>query len=73
MALGELQPGQMARIIGFSGTLDLQSRLVEMGLLNGTPVRLIKKAPFNGPIEIKVRGYYVSIRMKDAMHILIEK
>ena len=73
MSLGKLNPGDVAVIQGFSGALELQSRLVEMGLLKGTQIRVIKKAPFNGPIELKVRGYYVSIRMDDAKHIQIKK
>lgn len=71
MNLGGLEPGRTAIIEGFSGSLDLQSRLAEMGLLKGTRVRVIKKAPFKGPLELKIRDYYVSIRWKDACQISI--
>ena len=67
--LHELLPGESAHIISFHKDLMLQSRLVEMGILPGVEIRLMKKGPFNGPIEIKVRSYEVAIRYKDAMKI----
>ena len=67
--LHELQKGESAKIISFHKDLALQSRLVEMGILPGVEIRLLKKGPFNGPIEIKVRSYEVAIRYKDAMKI----
>lgn len=73
LSLGDLKPGETGIITGFSGVLELQSRLVEMGLLKGTFIKLIKKTPFRGPIEIKVRDYYVSLRLEDARHILLSK
>ena len=67
--LHQLLPGASAQIISFHKDLTLQSRLVEMGILPGVDIRLLKKAPFNGPIEIKVRCYEVALRYKDAMQI----
>ena len=67
--LHQLLPGESAQIISFHKDLILQSRLVEMGILPGVEIRLLKKGPFNGPLEIKVRCYEVALRYKDAMHI----
>ncbi|MDP6134274.1 MAG: FeoA family protein [Candidatus Marinimicrobia bacterium] len=67
--LHQLLPGESAQIISFHKDLTLQSRLVEMGILPGAEIRLLKKGPFNGPIEIKVRCYEVALRYKDAMQI----
>ena len=67
--LHELLPGESAQIISFHKDLTLQSRLVEMGILPGVEIRLLKKGPFNGPIKLKVRSYEVAIRYKDAMKI----
>ena len=67
--LHQLLPGESAQIISFHKDLTLQSRLVEMGILPGVEIRLLKKGPFNGPIEIKVRCYEVALRYKDAMKI----
>ena len=67
--LHQLLPGESAQMISFHKDFTLQSRLVEMGILPGVEIRLMKKGPFNGPIEIKVRCYEVAIRYKDAMQI----
>jgi ferrous iron transport protein A len=47
-------------------------RLREMGLLPGTPVTLIRTAPLGDPIEIKVRGYHLTLRKSEAERILVE-
>jgi len=47
-------------------------RLREMGLLPGTPVTLIRTAPLGDPIEIKVRGYHLTLRKSEAEHIVVE-
>ena len=71
--LPSLSPGESAVIKTFNADLNLQSRLVEMGILPGTEIRLIKKTPFKGPIAIKIRGYEVSLRYRDAEQILVQQ
>jgi ferrous iron transport protein A len=46
-------------------------RLMEMGLLVGSKVELIRFAPLGDPVEIKVRGYHLSLRRQDAEQILV--
>ena len=47
-------------------------RLMEMGLLIGTPVELVRFAPLGDPVEIKVRGYNLTIRKSEAEQILVK-
>ena len=70
--LPSLSPGETAVIQTFTTDLNLQSRLVEMGILPGVEIRLIKKAPFKGPIAFKLRGYEVSLRYRDAEQVLVQ-
>ena len=70
--LNSLLPGETAIIDQFTPELHLQSRLVEMGILPGVELRMIKKAPFNGPLEFKIRGYHILLRWKDAGQILVQ-
>ena len=70
--LTTLSPGEIAVIQTFNSDLNLQSRLVEMGILPGISIRLIKKAPFKGPIELKISNYEVSLRYRDAEKILVQ-
>ena len=69
--LNSLAPGDTAVIKEFEGNARLQSRLVEMGALPGVKVRMIKKTPFQGPLEVKIRSYHLSLRFQDAGQILV--
>ncbi|MGA2016017.1 MAG: FeoA family protein [Opitutaceae bacterium] len=48
-------------------------RLREMGLLAGTRVTFVRCAPFGDPIEIKVRGYHLSLRKSEAARVIVER
>jgi len=69
MTLTDLNPGESGVINGIKGDTHLQNRLVELGLLSGIQIRMVKQAPFKGPVEIKFRDSYLSIRWKDACEI----
>ncbi|MFQ5651187.1 MAG: ferrous iron transport protein A [bacterium] len=69
-SLEELLPGETAVIQGVNGEED--THLLEMGLTAGTPVKLIKFAPFGDPLELKVRGYHLSIRRSEAKEIVVQ-
>jgi len=47
-------------------------RLMEMGLLVGTPVELVRFAPLGDPVEIKVRGYNLTLRKQEAEQIWVK-
>lgn len=47
-------------------------RLREMGLLPGTTIKLIRTAPLGDPLEIKVRGYHLTLRKSEAENVLVE-
>jgi ferrous iron transport protein A len=51
---------------------DSRSRLMEMGLLVGTPIELVRFAPLGDPVEIKVRGYNLTLRKSEAEQILVK-
>jgi ferrous iron transport protein A len=69
--LTELSPGHKAKVSEIRVPSDAQSRLMEMGLLTGTEVELIRFAPLGDPVEIKVRGYNLSLRRHEADQILV--
>ena len=65
--------------VGSKGTvarIDLsptdRPRLMEMGLLVGTSVELVRFAPMGDPVEIKVRGYHLTLRKSEAEQILVK-
>ena len=73
MTLYDLPDGEIGVVESFSGEMELQSRLVEMGILPGIRIRRIRTAPMNGPIELKVRDYHVPLRQEDAKNIIIDQ
>jgi len=72
VALSALAVGASAIIKEFpkSGTAFL--RLREMGMSPGTRITLVRTAPLGDPIEIKVRGYSLTLRKTEAEHVLVE-
>lgn len=72
--LNSLLPGESG-IVDSITTTDpkLKMRLLEMGLLKGTTIEVIRYAPLGDPIEIKIRGYRLSIRKIEAESVGISK
>ncbi len=72
MTLDKLQIGKTAKIISVGGEGALRLRLLDMGLIPKTSVKIIKVAPMGDPIELFIRGYSLTIRLDDAKKIEIE-
>ncbi|MDY3282337.1 FeoA family protein [Dysosmobacter sp.] len=72
MTLNELQTGQTAVITEVGGEGALRCRLLDMGLIPRTAVTLQKVAPMGDPIEIRVRGYELTLRVEDARKIQVK-
>ena len=73
MTLDQLAPGQSAVIRSVGGEGPLRLRLLDMGLIPRTKVTMQKIAPMGDPIEIRVRGYELTLRIDDAKNILLEE
>lgn len=69
MTLDELPIGQTATIKSVGGEGALRCRLLDMGLIPRTDVEVRKVAPMGDPIEIRLRGYELTIRKEDAKEI----
>jgi ferrous iron transport protein A len=70
--LTSLQAGVAASISAINLPPADKPRLMEMGLLVGTPIELVRFAPLGDPVEIKVRGYHLSLRRHEAEQILVK-
>jgi len=70
--LSELPVGAQALVCEFPKQGSAFLRLREMGLMPGTSLTLIRTAPLGDPIEVKVRGYNLTLRKSEAEHILVE-
>lgn len=72
MTLDLLPLGQEAVITAVGGEGALRCRLLDMGLIPKTAVRVEKIAPLGDPLELRVRGYALSLRKEDARNIEVE-
>ena len=72
MTLDKLPLGQEAVITAVGGEGALRCRLLDMGLIPKTRVRVEKVAPLGDPLELPVRGYSLSLRKEDAGKIEVE-
>lgn len=70
--LTDLELGQRGEIISIMGGLMAIKRLADLGLISGTRVKVIKKAPFSGPIKIEVRGSRLVLGRGLASKILVK-
>ena len=72
MTLNELKIGAAAVITAVGGDGALRCRLLDMGIIPKTRVTLLKVAPMGDPIEIRVRGYELTLRVEEAEKIEVE-
>lgn len=71
MTLDQLAIGQSGTILAVDGETSLRCRLLDMGLIPGTKVTLRKVAPLGDPMEIRIRGYELTLRIEDARRITL--
>lgn len=66
MTLANLEIGSEARVTKINGNNAITKRLMEMGVVPGVSVKIVKYAPFGDPIQILVRGYNLAMRKSEA-------
>ena len=69
--LRELPVGSTAKVVNVHGESAVTKRLMEMGVIPGTEIRVIKSAPFGDPIQVRILGYSLALRKNEAASIEI--
>ncbi|NLW52531.1 MAG: ferrous iron transport protein A [Tissierellia bacterium] len=69
--LDQVSIGDIVKVVKIHGTSLIKRRIMDMGITKNTTIEIIKFAPLGDPIEMKVRGYGLSIRKNDAKNIEI--
>ena len=64
--------GKTVKIVKVDDNNMLKSRLLEMGFTKNSEIEIIKYAPLKDPIEVKIKNYNISLRVKEAEHIIVE-
>ena len=72
MTLKDLEIGSTGTVTAVGGEGALRQHFLDMGVIPGAEVTLIKLAPLGDPMEVRVRGYELSVRKADAALIEVE-
>lgn len=73
ITLDKLQTGQSGKIIKVKGDPDTCFKLRELGIIEGTRVHLIRKAPLGDPVVLNIKGYELALRKRDISEIIISE
>jgi len=72
MSLTSLKKGQKGRIKQVTGNGSIKQRLLKMGLVPGETVQIEKIAPLGSPIDVRIKGYHLSLRKEEANCVEVE-
>ena len=72
MTLAELKPGQKATVSQFKGSGPSLNHMMQLGLLEGTQIEMVRKALTGDPMEIRLMGYSLSLRKSEAKLVEIK-
>lgn len=70
--LSDLKKGQNGKIVSLHGEGGLKKHLMEMGFVKGSDIEIRRVAPLGDPVEIRIKGYSISLRKEEAQNIEIE-
>ena len=73
MKLNELKQGQSAVIQSVGGDGELRQHFLDMGLIPGAKLALVKYAPMGDPMELRIHGYELTLRLADAEKIEVDE
>ena len=72
MMLSDVKPGQTVQIEKLNQS-SLKMRLMSMGMIKGTTIKVLRSAPLGDPMAVKVRSYVLSLRLDDAANIQVKE
>ena len=72
MSLTSLKKGQKGQIKQVTGNGSIKQRLLKMGLVPGETVQIEKIAPLGSPIDVRIKGYHLSLRKEEANCVEVE-
>ena len=70
--LNQLKPGERAIIIKVGGEGPVRRRILDMGVVTGADIEVVRVAPLGDPVEFRVKGYNLSLRKSEAQNVQVE-
>ena len=73
IGLDSIAPGNTCIVQEIRGGGAVRTRMMDMGLIKGTEIKVIRVAPLGDPIEFEVKGYNLSLRKNEARRVMVEE
>lgn len=73
MTLAEVPIGHDVRVLNVNGSGRIAKRLMEMGVVPGVSMKIVKAAPFGDPIQLRLLGYNLAVRRTEADTVEVEE
>jgi ferrous iron transport protein A len=70
--LNQLKPGERATIVKVGGEGPVRRRILDMGVVSGAEIEVVRMAPLGDPVEFLIKGYNLSLRKSEAQQIQVE-
>lgn len=70
--LSDLKLGEKGVITRITGAGAVRRRILDMGLVSGTEITVVRRAPLGDPVEFLLKGYNLSLRAKEAGHVYVQ-
>jgi len=70
--LNQLKPGERATIVKVRGEGPVRRRILDMGVVSGADIEVVRVAPLGDPVEFRIKGYNLSLRKSEARNIQVE-
>ena len=72
VTLNKIKVGDTVRVVKMGAQGDIRFRLLDMGLVKGVKLKIVRMAPLGDPIEVFLNGFYLSLRLEEAENIEVE-
>ena len=73
MPLSKMAPGEYGHVLGLCQNCDVRAHLLELGFTPGTEITVLRVAPLGDPLTVRIRGYQLSLRRREADAILMRR
>lgn len=70
--LSEMDPGENGKITKVTGDRSLRRRIMDMGIIKGTEIKVVRRAPLGDPVEFLLKDYHLSLRKNEAENVYVE-
>ena len=73
MKLSDLKTGEVGVVVNVGGAGSIHRRLLTMGILPGTIIRVVRTSPLGDPIEYEIRGFFITLRKNEANYVEVDR